>query len=576
MKINKYITWIFSVLLLVTASCNKEEASNPDLSDLDLKVYFWGEGDNVTGIAWEGYDVLIGETLDLRLQVSPADETIVKWVDDETGEVLSDDLEFTYAPTQEGSKRVNFIATRPSGFEKKVVFNFRGNLDGFTSKINEWQSVLIPQGTQTGTFTVEFDVIPSKDVMDGIVGVLDGVATTYSNNSCIVRLNPLGKIDAYNDTGYGADNELEYHAGLTYHIKMDIDVVTMSYDIYANEQGGNVVEVGKGFKFRRKITHLDYWSMVAGNFNLSDPGTHRVLNMEITTHTQNQAPVFLAVDDVVMPEGTVLEVEIEAVDPLGGNITLEGSNLPRFASFVDNGFGKGTVTFSPYNNCGGCDVGVYDIHIVATNASESSDLNFNLEILDPFAAFDIAADKGDATIWANGAVDGVWTQLFGGRVDAGVGGNDNVVGVIPFALPVIPVGKRVKSAVLTINVTNNNSWVAVEYDVYALASRVTSEVLPTDFYAGPYNDDANATAIQQGLIVNGVGTGPFTMDAPSSINLADYINAEYTNGASSGEFMFVRVSANREDMPTWAHLQFDSADVAGDTKPVLTVTLEDE
>ncbi|MFY0713490.1 hypothetical protein J1D01_07415 [Seonamhaeicola sp. NFXS20] len=575
MKLNKYITWVFGILLFAVVSCSNEDASNPVLTDTDLKVYFWGEGDNVTGIAWEGYDVLIGETLDLQLQVSPKDGTTVKWVDDETGEILSDNLEFTYAPTQEESKRVNFIATRPSGYEEIVVFNFRGNLDGYTSKINEWQSVLIPQGTQTGTFTVEFDMIPSKDIMNGVVGVLDGIASTYSNNSCIVRLNPSGKIDAYNDTGYEANNELEYHAGVTYHIKMDIDAVNMSYDIYANEQGGDVVEIGKDFKFRNKITHLDYWSMVADNFNLADPGTHRVLNMEITTHTQNQAPVFLDVEDVELAEGNVLEVDIEAVDPLGGTMVLEATNLPRFANFVDLGYGKGKITFSPYDNCGGCDLGLYDINIVATNSAESSNLNFTVEVVDPNAAFDIKVDLADATIWGNGALDATWTQLFGGHVATGVGGDDHVVGVMPFALPNVPAGKRVKSAVLTVNVVANNSWISVEYDVYAIDARATSEVLASDFFLGDFDTDPNATGIQKGFIKNGDAIGEFVMDDTSGEALATFMNNQYQNGATAGQFLFLRISANRNDMDTWAHLQFDSGEVT-DTAPVLTVTLEDE
>ncbi|MCI2229835.1 hypothetical protein MC378_11715 [Polaribacter sp. MSW13] len=574
MKINKYITSVLGILILFIASCDEEQLSNPTLSDSDLKVYFWGEGDNVSGIAWEGYDVLIGESLTIKLQVSPKEDTKVKWVDDATGEVLSESLEFTYAPTREESKKVNFIATRPSGYEKIIVFNFRGNIDGYTSKINDWQSVLIPQGNQTGNFTVEFDMIPSKDIMDGIVGVLDGIATTYSDNSCIVRLAPSGKIDAYNDTGYAANNDLTYHAGLTYHVKMDVDAVNMSYDIYANEQGGSVVEIGRDFKFRRKITHLDYWSMVAGNFNLTDPGTHRVLNMQITTHSQNQAPVFIAVEDVLMPEGTELEVEIEAIDPLGGNIVLEANNLPRFADFVDNGFGKGTITFKPYANCGGCDLGLFDINIVATNSLESTDLNFKVEVVDPNAAFDVNVDLGDATIWSGGSVDPTWTQLFGGHVDAGIGGDDQVVGVMPFALPTIPAGKKIKSAVLKVNVIANNSWVPVEYDVYALTARATSEVFATDFFLGDFDTDANATGVSQGFIKNGDPLGEYVMDDSSGEALATFMNNQYANGANTGEFIFLRINANRSDMPLWAHLQYDSGEVAA-TAPILTVTLED-
>ena len=579
MKINKYIVGLLAIVFALGISCESDELSNPELTDADLTVYFWGEGDNVQGIAWEGYDVLIGESVEILLQVSPKEGTDVKWVDDITGEILSTDLDFIYAPTMEESKRVNFIATRPSGHEKVIPFNFRGNLEGFTSKINVWQSIEIPQGTQTGTFTVDFDMIPSKDNIDCVTGILDGISAGYSSNSCIVRLNGSGKIDAYNDTGYAANNDMDYHAGMTYHVRMNVDAVTQSYDVFVTEQGGSEIEIGLGFKFRRKITHLDYWSMVAGDWNIADPGTHRILNMEFTTLTQNEAPIFIAVDDQVLAEGQTLEIDIEASDPLGGQIVLTAPNLPRFAIFTDNGFGKGTISFAPYDNCGGCDLGLYDINIVATNSSESTDLNFNIEILDPNAAFDILVDSADATVWSTGEVVSDYIHLFGGGIgDVGVSGAaSDVVGVMPFALPDVPAGKKVKSAVLTVTVQNNNAWVAVEYDVYALASRSVAAVVSSDYYIGAYDADTNATAIQQGLIVNGAGEGgiDFVMDAPSGINLADYMNAQYANGAVTGDFMFVRINANRV-MPTWAHLQFKSGDTdVADTEPFLTITLED-
>lgn len=574
MKKYKYIISILSVIIFIS-SCSENEISNPELTDSDLSVYFWGEGDNVTGIAWEGYDVLIGESLDIKLQVSPKQDTSVKWVDDATGEVLSESLDFTYAPTKEEALRVNFIATRTSGYEKKIVFNFRGNIDGFTSKINDWQSILIPQGTQTGTFTVEFDMIPSKDIMNGVVGILDGIATTYSNNSVIVRLNPSGKIDAFNDTGYAANNELIYHGGVTYHIKIDVDAVNQTYDVFATEQGGNVVEIGSAFKFRRKITHLDYWSMNSDNFNLADPGTHRVLNMQFTTHTQNQAPVFTSVDDATMQEGTELKIDIEATDPLGGNLILEANNLPRFAVFVDNGFGKGTLTFKPYDNCAGCDLGTFDINIVATNSAQSSSLDFTLEVEDPNAGFEIEVDEADGTLWDNGAIDSTFGETVLGHNGAGAGGDGNVVAIMPFALPNIPAGKKVKSAKLKLNVTHNAGWFPVEYDIYGISARASSEVLTSDFFLNTYDTDATATGIQKAFMTNTTGIGEVTMEDSSAKNVANFMNAQYDSGATTGEFIFLRINASRSDMPTWAILKFESGNSTA-TTPVLVVTLEDK
>ena len=132
-----------------------------------------------------------------------------------------------------------------------------------------------------------------------------------------------------------------------------------------------------------------------------------------------------------------------------------------------------------------------------------------------------------------------------------------------------------KSAILKVNVSDNNSWVAVEYDVYAIAARPIPQVLSTDFFLGTFDTDANATGIQQGFIKNGDAVGPFVMDDASGETLGTFINNQYQNGVIAGEFIFLRISANRNDMPTWAHLQFDSGELV-DTAPILTVTLEDE
>ena len=572
MYLKKYLFAIVSILVLTT-SCT-EELKNPTLSDADLKVYFEGVGGTVDGVAWTGYNVIVGESKTITLQVTPAQDTTVKWVDDATGEVLSETLAYTFTPTEVGLKRVNFIATR-STFEKIIKFNFRGVPDGYSSRINSWQSILIPQGTQTGEFIAEFDMIPSKDEMDGVVGILDGVANAYSDNSCIVRLNPSGKIDAFNVSGYSAENDFTYQANTTYHIKMEVNSVDMTYNVFATAPGGTPIVIASNYGFRRNVTHLNYWSMVAGDFNLTDPGTHQVLNMTITTLSQNQSPVFIPVDDIEILEGSHTAIEIESIDPLGGSLILEAVDLPRFATFSDNGFGHGVVELDPYADCGGCDLGVYDLHIKATNALETNDLHFAVTVVDPNSEFEIPIHADDATVWGNGASDNGYVNLFGGRVAAGVGGEDEVVAVMPFQLPDIPVGKEVASAQLKVVTTTNNSWVAVDYDIYAIAERGNATVLATDFFIGDYDTDPNATAIQQGYIQNGDAIGEVLMSDTSGTALADYINSRYANGASAGDFMFLRINADRA-MPLWAHLQFKSAnsDVSG-AEPVLVVVYRD-
>ncbi len=584
MYIKKYLIGIIGLLLVAISCSSDDNAQNPELSDQDLSVYFWGVGDNVSGIAWQGYDVLIGESVTVKLQVSPKDQTTVKWVDDATGEILSESLEFTYAPTQEESKRVNFIATRPSGYEKTIVFNFRGTLGGFNSKINTWQSIKIPQGTQTGTFTAEFDMIPSKDIMDGVVTFLDGISTGYSSNSCIVRLNSSGKIDAYNDAGYAAENDLQYHAGITYHVRMEVDALNMIYSVFVTPQGENEVEIANNYKFRKKVTHLDHWAMVAGDWQLDDPGTHRVLNMEITTHTINEAPVFTKVDDISMAEGTSQVIEIEATDPLGGNLKLEAENLPRFARFEDHGYGKGTLTLEPYNNCGGCDLGIYDIKITATNIKASTDLNFKVEVIDPYAGIFITSNVADNIVNSTGpkrpnpTVDG-WVNRPVMYVGGGVNWQDaedtyDMAAVIPFEIPEIPDGKIVTKAELKINLERVVSWAWQDYDLYGLPYRNDPTVLPSDYWQGAYGTDPNAVAIQQKFAVKETPVGELKSSEAANQAFVDYINAQIANGAKEGDFIFLRVNVNVADAPTYGRIDISSADSSiPENAPVLKIVL---
>lgn len=588
MNIKKYLIGIIGVLFLTAISCSSDDSvQNPELSDQDLSVYFWGVGDNVNGIAWQGYDVLIGESVTVKLQVSPKDQTTVKWVDDATGEILSDNLEYTYSPTKEETKRVNFIATRPSGYEKTIVFNFRGTLGGYNSKINTWQSIKIPQGTQTGTFTAEFDMIPSKDIMDGVVTFLDGISTGYSSNSCIVRLNSSGKIDAYNDAGYAAENELTYHAGIKYHVRMEVDALNMTYSVYVTPQGENEVEIAKDYIFRRKVTHLDHWAMVAGDWQLDDPGTHRILNMEITTHTQNEAPVFTKVEDISIPEGSTLEVEIEATDPLGGNLKMEAVDLPRFATFVDHGYGKGTLTLKPYENCGGCDLGEFDIKITATNLKATTELGFKVEIFDPNAGIFITADVADNFANSPGpkrpeaTVDG-WINRPTMYVGGGVNWQDpedtyDMAAIIPFAIPEIADGKKVTSAELKVWLEQVVSWAWQDYDLYGLPYRSDPTVLPSDYWQGAYGTDPNATAIQQRFAVKETSTGEHFSSEDAKQAFADYINAQIANGAKEGDFIFLRVNVNVADAPTYGRIDISSADAADATHaPELKLVLGDK
>ncbi len=95
----------------------------------------------------------------------------------------------------------------------------------------------------------------------------------------------------------------------------------------------------------------------------SDPGPDRVFNHVrvdtptiefgdsynwfFNTDTVNQAPVLNTVGSQSLTELDSLQINISATDADGDNVSINASNVPAFASFVDNGNATATLTVNP-------------------------------------------------------------------------------------------------------------------------------------------------------------------------------------------------------------------------------------
>ncbi len=119
--------------------------------------------------------------------------------------------------------------------------------------------------TQTGTFTTEFDAVPEGANMDGVVGLSNGSASTYSRLACAIQFNTDGKLYARNGSAYTAATALTYTAGTSYHVKMVVNVSTHKYDIYVTPSGGSQITLGTGYSFRTEqasVTQLNNRALV--------------------------------------------------------------------------------------------------------------------------------------------------------------------------------------------------------------------------------------------------------------------------------------------------------------------------
>ncbi|WP_420582321.1 hypothetical protein [Reichenbachiella sp.] len=568
---NIFIAFVgFGLLLLGCA----EDFENPSLDDSDLVIYELGYGGNLKSKAWNGYEADIGDSLILDLQVSPKEGTDVRYIlldDDGNEEVLSTELRYIFYAEEEGTQLTYFIADRGTVADT-VAINFIANKPGtFTSKFNDWQTLAFDE-MQTGTFTFEFDMIASKDNIDAVVGLTNSSAVTnYSALSAIVRFDRSGVIDAYNDGFYDHEAEVNYTAGATYHVRMEVDVFQKLYSVYVTDKNLNEFKVAENYTFRNKAANLTAMALVAGDWQLDDPGTHRVFNTQLTSHTQNLKPSIKNIEDVLMVEGAFQQVLVETSDPFGGAVTLEAKFLPRYASFEDLGNGQGLLTLNPYQDCSECDVGDVEIEIVASSLSASNSQIVKVSVI---KAEILMGHIGDAEVWfGEYANDPANVNPWRNDTQIIIGGGSNwqdpdndiydLTGVFPFEIPDMQPGERFTFAALNMFVKDISPWAVQEYDLYGLPYRTSEFVLGTDYYQGTYNGDPNATALQQRFANEKTASDAtlFTSTEGSQAVL-DYLNAQLVAGAQPGDFVFFRISVSVDDAPTFGRIIMWSSDVA--------------
>ena len=97
--------------------------------------------------------------------------------------------------------------------------------------------------------------------------------------------------------------------------------------------------------------------------------------------SSDRIPTVTAIATVVANNGQTTTVNVTGVDDPSDHLTLTVSNLPSFATFVDNGNGTGTITITPPAGT----QGVFpNVTITATDMSDSSgSTSFAISVVDP-------------------------------------------------------------------------------------------------------------------------------------------------------------------------------------------------
>ncbi len=155
--------------------------------------------------------------------------------------------------------------------------------------------------------------------------------------------------------------------------------------------------------------------------------------------------------------------------------------------------------------------------------------------------------------------------------------------VLPFQIPEIPAGKKLKSVSFSSYVEKGTAWGVMDIDLYVLDTRDNGVVQDEDFFVGaasaaPANDFlVQAPYIHKGHNVpEDVAARTVTTEAASNALLTSYFQDEYTAG-NALKYTFLRMNFRTAELATYLRLQISSADHATASQhPKLTFVFEDE
>lgn len=111
----------------------------------------------------------------------------------------------------------------------------------------------------TGTVTLEFDVTPFGNAIDGVIGYADTDTpiSTWSSMAMLVRMYQNGKFEVRKEDIYTADKDVYYSADTKYHVAVSADMSTSTYDVWVTPEGRCRTRIAHDFPFRSDAPATD-------------------------------------------------------------------------------------------------------------------------------------------------------------------------------------------------------------------------------------------------------------------------------------------------------------------------------
>ncbi|HEY1015330.1 MAG TPA: hypothetical protein VGE07_21670, partial [Herpetosiphonaceae bacterium] len=133
-----------------------------------------------------------------------------------------------------------------------------------------WKTVPL-SARQTGSFAVEADLTPPASATSGAFAVASGAPASgaWSGLAAIILFDDAsGTIKARDGAAYvDAPAPLHYQAGVSYRLRMEIDVAAKTYAASVTPAGGGKIVIGSALRFRETqatVSGLDQMVLAAG------------------------------------------------------------------------------------------------------------------------------------------------------------------------------------------------------------------------------------------------------------------------------------------------------------------------
>ncbi|MCH6256884.1 fibronectin type III domain-containing protein [Puniceicoccaceae bacterium K14] len=261
---------------------------------------------------------------------------------------------------------------------------------------------------------------------------------------------------------------------------------------------------------------------------------------------------------------------------LSWSASTDDVSVAGYRLYVDGSPGSVGITGTSFMITGLLPDTDYEIEVSALDAAgnesgKSSSITVSTLAEVVTQTFNIEGNHKDESVKENGQATGeTGTYL---RIGGGYNPEDSA-GVYLFQLPTINSSDVVSSANLSFKLTRNSNPPVGNADVYGLPYRGSNQVLGSDFYSGSYGGDANATALQDDILVSSSPLGWYFTDPVGDANLATYLNQQIANGASTGDWIAIRM--NSDHVGEGNYKMYGVASGVSSDKPVLTIEVNGE